>query len=66
MRRQLAQLPLHTGAAPAWLFGRMWKLAGAITHQIMQRREHLESLRDIAPEEVEMTLMSRIRSYFGL
>jgi CRP-like cAMP-binding protein len=42
------------------------ELAGAITHQIMQRREHLESLRDIAPDDVEMTLMSRIRSYFGL
>jgi len=41
-------------------------LAGAITRQILQRREHLESLRGIAPEEVEMTLMSRIRSYFGL
>ena len=41
-------------------------LAGAITRQILQRREHLESLRGIPPEEVELTLMSRIRSYFGL
>ncbi len=41
-------------------------LAGAISHQILQRREYLESLRGIPPEEVELTLMSRIRSYFGL
>ena len=41
-------------------------LAGAITRQIMQRREHLESIKGDTPEEVEMTLISRIRSYFGL
>ena len=41
-------------------------LAGAISHQIMKRKEHLESLKGIAPEEVELTLMSKIRSYFGL
>jgi len=41
-------------------------LAGLISHQMMKRREHLDSLRDIAPEEVELTLMSKIRSYFGL
>jgi small-conductance mechanosensitive channel len=40
-------------------------LAGAISHQIMQRREHLASLRG-DPEQEELTLMSRIRSYFGL
>lgn len=41
-------------------------LAGAISHQMMKRKEHLDSLKDIAPEEVELTLMSKIRSYFGL
>ena len=41
-------------------------LAGAISHQIMQRREHLDSIKGDTPEEVELTLMSRIRSYFGL
>jgi potassium-dependent mechanosensitive channel len=40
-------------------------LAGAISHQIMQRREHLASLRG-DPVQEELTLMSRIRSYFGL
>ena len=40
-------------------------LAGAISHQIMQRREHLQSLRGDTEQE-ELTLMSRIRSYFGL
>ncbi|MDQ6801739.1 MAG: mechanosensitive ion channel family protein [Acidobacteriota bacterium] len=40
-------------------------LAGAISHQIMLRREHLASLRG-DPEQEELTLMSRIRSYFGL
>ena len=41
-------------------------LAGAISHQIIQRREHLDSIKGETPEEVEMTLMSKIRSYFGL
>ncbi|HJT18492.1 MAG TPA: mechanosensitive ion channel family protein [Thermoanaerobaculia bacterium] len=41
-------------------------LAGAISHQMIKRKEHLDSLRDIAPDEVELTLMSKIRSYFGL
>jgi len=41
-------------------------LAGAISHQIMLRREHLEALRGKSPEEEELTLMSRIRNYFGL
>ncbi len=41
-------------------------LAGAISHQIMLRREHLESLRGGSREQEELTLMSRIRSYFGL
>jgi small-conductance mechanosensitive channel len=41
-------------------------LAGAISHQILQRREHLDSLRGDTREQEELTLMSRIRSYFGL
>ena len=41
-------------------------LAGAISHQIMLRREHLESLKSVDREQEELTLMSRIRSYFGL
>jgi hypothetical protein len=31
VRATIAQLPLHTGAAPAYLLQRMWKLAGAVT-----------------------------------
>ena len=41
-------------------------LAGAISHQMMQRREALEMLRGQSVEDVELTLMSRIRSYFNL
>ena len=41
-------------------------LAGAISHQIMLRREHLELLRAADREQEELTLMSRIRLYFGL
>ena len=35
MRKRMAQLPLHGGKAPAWLFQRMTKLAGAITMAIV-------------------------------
>ena len=31
MKRRVAQLPLHSGKAPPWLFKRMTKLAGAVT-----------------------------------
>jgi len=41
-------------------------LAQAISHHIMERREHLDSIKGESREEVELTLMSRIRSYFGL
>ena len=34
MKRRLAQLPLHTGKAPPWLFQRMTKLAAAVTMAI--------------------------------
>lgn len=40
-------------------------LAAAISRQIMLRREHLEALRG-DPAQEELTLISRIRSYFGL
>ena len=33
-RRSVAQLPLHDGKAPAWLFKRMKKLAGAIAEAV--------------------------------
>lgn len=35
LRKRMAQLPLHGGKAPAWLFQRMTKLAGAITMAIV-------------------------------
>ena len=43
MKRRIAQLPLHTGRAPAWLFRRMSKMAGAITLAIVE---------EFGPEEV--------------
>src|SRR5438067_10426202 len=48
MKRQLAQLPLHTGKAPPWLFDRMWKLAGAITMAIVSEYGPEEMLRRLA------------------
>src|SRR3954466_7279316 len=48
MRRQLAQLPLHTGAAPAYLFQRMWKLAGAITMAVVDAYGPAEMLRRLS------------------
>lgn len=42
------------------------ELAKAISHQVMQRREHLESLREEEGAGEEESLLSRIRSYFGL
>ncbi len=48
MRRQLAQLPLHTGAAPAYLFGRMWRLAGAITMAVVDEYGPQEMLRRLS------------------
>src|SRR4051812_1666914 len=48
MRRQLAQLPLHTGAAPAYLFGRIWRLAGAITMAVVDAYGPAEMLRRLS------------------
>ena len=42
------------------------ELAKAISSQVMQRRDHLESVLEEEVEEEEMTLLTRIRSYFGL
>src|SRR5205823_8266289 len=48
MRRQLAQLPLHTGSAPAYLFQRMWKLAGAVTMAVVDEYGPAEMLRRLS------------------
>jgi small-conductance mechanosensitive channel/CRP-like cAMP-binding protein len=38
----------------------------SVSAVVMQRRDHLESLMEEAVEEEEQSLLSRIRSYFGL
>jgi hypothetical protein len=48
LRRQLAQLPLHTGSAPPWLFQRMWRLAGAITMTVVDEYGPGEMLRRLS------------------
>jgi hypothetical protein len=48
MRRQLAQLPLHTGSAPPWLFDRMWRLAGAVTMAVVDAYGAPEMLRRLS------------------
>ncbi len=48
MKRRLAQLPLHSGKAPPWLFQRMTKLAGAITMAIVEEFGPDEMLRRLA------------------
>lgn len=47
-RRRIAQLPLHGGKAPAWLFQRMTRLAGAITQAIVLEYGPAEMLRRLA------------------
>jgi small-conductance mechanosensitive channel/CRP-like cAMP-binding protein len=42
------------------------ELVKAISSQVMQRRDHLESLREESVAEEEQSLLSRIRSYFGV
>ena len=42
------------------------ELAASISAQVMSRRDALDSLRDENPEVQEQTILSRIRSYFGL
>ena len=42
------------------------ELTNAISHQIMQRRSELESLHVEEQEQEELTLISKIKSYFGM
>jgi len=49
MKRRIAQLPLHTGKAPPWLFRRMTRLAGAVTMAIVEQFGPAEMLRRPAP-----------------
>ena len=44
----MAQLPLHTGKAPPWLFQRMTKLAGAVTMAIVEEFGPAEMLRRLS------------------
>jgi len=48
MKRRVAQLPLHSGKAPAWLFKRMTKLAGAVTAAIVEEFGPAEMLRRLS------------------
>lgn len=48
MQRRLAHLPLHSGKAPAYLFQRMTKLAGAITMAVVDRYGPDEMLRRLS------------------
>ena len=48
MRRATAQLPLHTGRAPPWLFERMWRLAGAVTMAVVDDYGPGEMLRRLS------------------
>jgi uncharacterized protein len=47
-RTGFAHLPLHTGRAPAWLFGRMTRLAREITTHVVADRGPEEMLRRLA------------------
>ena len=42
------------------------ELAEAITAKVMERRDMLEAIRSASPEEVEKTIISKIKAYFGL
>jgi hypothetical protein len=48
MKRRVAQLPLHTGRAPPWLFKRMTKLAAAVTMAIVEEFGPAEMLRRLS------------------
>ena len=45
---RVAQLPLHSGKAPAWLFRRMTELAGAVTMAIVEEFGPAEVLRRLS------------------
>src|SRR5438105_2462096 len=47
-QRQTADLPLHSGSAPAWLFRRMVDLAGAIATLIVRDGGPVEMLRRLS------------------
>ena len=42
------------------------ELAELISHKMMERREHLETLKSEDVKAEELTLVSRIKSYFGI
>jgi hypothetical protein len=48
VKRHVAQLPLHSGKAPPWLFQRMTKLAGAVTMAIVEEFGPAEMLRRLS------------------
>ncbi|MCA9063154.1 MAG: DUF763 domain-containing protein [Planctomycetaceae bacterium] len=48
VRRRTATMPLHGGKAPAWLFRRMTKLAGAMTMAIVDEFGPAEMLRRLS------------------
>jgi len=48
MKRSIADLPLHGGKAPAWLFQRMARLGGAITMAIVDEYGPREMLRRLS------------------
>ncbi|MCG3180418.1 MAG: hypothetical protein BIFFINMI_02779 [Phycisphaerae bacterium] len=48
MKRRVAQLPLHGGKAPPWLFKRMTRLAGGVTMAVCDRFGPEEMLRRLA------------------
>src|SRR5271170_2536869 len=48
MKRRLANLPLHGGKAPPWLFRRMTRLAGAVTMAIVDEFGPGEMLRRLS------------------
>jgi hypothetical protein len=48
MKRRLANLPLHGGKAPPWLFRRMTQLAGAVTMAIVDQFGPAEMLRRLS------------------
>jgi len=45
MRSGIANLPLHGGKAPAWLFGRMVRLSREITRHIVEEYGSDEMLK---------------------
>lgn len=48
VQRRMAQLPLHGGKAPAWLFRRMTQLAGSITMAVVDEFGADEMLRRLS------------------